>query len=233
MFALGLCSVRPGVRLMSTSAADAAARILDENAGRSILRSQLIDAAQVQRLSLTLGRAKLHPALSVLDSPPPTGTPLPPGYHLAYFTPAALESSLGSDGTDKTFNPVEPFVRRMWAGGSMTWTQDNPLRVGDIAEERTTLVGAAAKKSRSGHEMVFVEVEKAFSNSGGISLVDKRYVALPPWIARISLTDRSWIFQAAKPPARDQSGARPASHDQTVSPLQSRVEDLAPEDDGG
>jgi hydroxyacyl-ACP dehydratase HTD2-like protein with hotdog domain len=141
------------------------------------VRSQLIDAAQVQRLSLTLGRAKLHPILSVLGSPPPVGTPLPPGYHLAYFTPAALESGLGSDGTDKTFNPVEPFVRRMWAGGSITWTQDNPLRVGDIAEERTTLVGAVAKKSRSGHEMVFVEVGKAFSNSSGLALTDMRYVA--------------------------------------------------------
>ena len=121
-----------------------------------------------------LNRKNLHPKLSVVSDVPPSGTPLPPGYHLAYFTPAAVEDELGIDGTDKTFNPVEPFSRRMWAGGRMQWEVANPLCVGDHVEEKTSLISATAKKSRSGHEMVLVEVEKRFSNQKGVALTDQR-----------------------------------------------------------
>lgn len=90
----------------NTSAAEAAERLLSTFKGQTTSRKQILDGNQLQRLSLTLNRRELHPGLDVsfLNSAPPNGTPLPPGYHLVYFTPGGVESELGLDGTDRTFN---------------------------------------------------------------------------------------------------------------------------------
>jgi hydroxyacyl-ACP dehydratase HTD2-like protein with hotdog domain len=111
----------------------------------------------------------------VVQSPPKAATPLPPGYHLVYMAPASLEDDLGADGTDKTFNPPGTFTRRMWAGGSMAWSKQNLLRIGEDVEEWTRLISAVPKTSRSGHEMVLVEIRKKFANSNGVALTDRSY----------------------------------------------------------
>lgn len=52
----------------------------------------------------------------------PTGpqTPgLPLGNHLIFFNPAMSTPDLLPDGTDASQSPGGPWVRRMWAGGSM------------------------------------------------------------------------------------------------------------------
>lgn len=165
------------------TAAEAAQQMLHAFEGQTRVQRQVLDGHQLQKLSLTLNRPQLHPGLDVTRAPPPKGTPLPPGYHLVYFSPASVESELGADGTDRTFNAPGPFSRRMWAGGRMTWTPAGaaPLRVGDEAEERTRFVGAAAKRSRDGSEMVLVDVEKEFWGPEGLALVDRRaWVFRPP-----------------------------------------------------
>lgn len=101
-------------RWQSTSAHDAAQRLLLSHPEKKcVRRTEVLDGVQLQKLSLTLGRRQLWPGLDVSHAPPPTGTPVPPGYHLAYFTPAFVEADLGPDGTDKSFNPPAPFTRRM------------------------------------------------------------------------------------------------------------------------
>lgn len=171
---------RRGARSLTT-AADAAEQMLRNFEGRTKTYRQTLDGHQLQKLSLTLNRKYLQPGLDVSSAPPPPGTPLPPGYHLVYFCPAAVEAELGADGTDKTFNAPAPFSRRMWAGGEMTWTRGVPLRVGEEVEERTRLVSATAKKSRDGNEMVLVGVEKEFWGPGGLAVVDRRsWVFRPP-----------------------------------------------------
>ena len=124
-----------------------------------------------------LNQRELQPGTNVVQSPPKAGTPLPPGYHLVYMAPASLEDDLGADGTDKTFNPPDTFTRCMWAGGSMAWSKQNPLRIGEDVEEwtLTRLISAVPKTSRSGHEMVLVEIEKELANSNGVALTDRRY----------------------------------------------------------
>lgn len=176
----------PTTSPVSVSAAAAAEQLLHTFQNKTITLRQTLDSHQLQKLSLTLTRPILHPdgdGPSLLTtSPPPNGTPLPPGYHLAYFTPASLEADLGPDGTDRTFNAPAPFTRRMWAGGRMTWTPGCPLRVGQEVEERTRLVGATPKVSgRDGSEMVLVEVEKEFWGPQGLALVDRRsWIFRPP-----------------------------------------------------
>lgn len=140
----------------------------------SAKQTQLLDANQLQRFSATLSRTELSRSL------PGNGTPLPPCYHLTYFTPSQIEEELGRDGTDTTFNPPRPFTRRMWAGGELEWPNDsNRLKVGQQVTETTRLISSVGKKTRAGEEMVVVGVEKEYSNEEGIALVDRRYAFHP------------------------------------------------------
>lgn len=150
-------------------------------------RTQLLDANQLHLLTLTLNRPHLYP--STIPTPPSTprtapkyGTSLPPGYHLVYFTPSFLESELGADGTDTSYNPSAPFTRRMWAGGEVRWPRMsdgklNLLRVGQSVTETTKVLSAEPKVVRkSGEEMIVVGVEKRFENEMGVAVVDRRFV---------------------------------------------------------
>lgn len=178
-------------RLASSKAISAITRSITERLmtkyeTKPIICSQLLDANQLQRLSLTLNRPNLYMNISVAGKPPGHGTPLPPGYHLAYFTPAVPPQDLGRDGTDPAFNPERPFTRRMWAGGELRWNRDNLLRVGDVATETTNLISAEPKMTRAGEEMIVVGVEKTFENTSGLALVDRR-----DWVFRPELTTPS------------------------------------------
>ncbi|KAK7443713.1 hypothetical protein Landi51_09061 [Colletotrichum acutatum] len=178
----------------------AAAKLLDTFAGKDVVRKQLLDSNQLQRLSLTLNRKELHPGVDVSSEAPAQGTPLPPGYHLVYFTPTGVESELGMDGTDKTFNAPAPFTRRMWAGGKMQFVEGTSLKVGEVVEARTRLVGATPKKSKSGDEMVLVDVEKEFYGNDGLVVKDQR-----SWIFRpevdVSLAAKTAPPRSERPPA--------------------------------
>ncbi|PVI05438.1 hypothetical protein DM02DRAFT_610727 [Periconia macrospinosa] len=164
-------------RLLNAASAEDACHELFTRFGNSPIstRSQLLDANQLHLLNITLNRT---PTTSL---PPKDGTPLPPGYHLVYFTPSIQGNELGQDGTDRTVNPMRPFTRRMWAGGELEWSRASgaALRIGQIVQETTKLISAEAKMSKTGAEMLVVGVEKTFENDSGIALTDRR----------------SWIFQ--------------------------------------
>ena len=162
-----------------------------------IIRRQFLDPNQSQRLSLTLNRPRFYRGSQDLEGEirvPLNGTPLPPGYHLAYFTPAVLPGSLGKDGTDISYSPPEPFTRRMWGGRQLDWEKENPLRIGDEAIETTKLVAAEPKVTRAGEEMIVVGVEKTFENRKGLALVDRR-----DWVFRTQLS--------GPPPSQDHLGS--------------------------
>ena len=149
-----------------------------------IVRKQFLDSNQIERLTLRLNRPQLYQGVQVPEEKVSLDrTPLPPGYHLVYFTPAVLPGDLGRDGTDISFSPAEPFTRRMWAGGQLDWEKGNPLRVGDEAVETTKLVSAVPKVTRAGEEMIVVGVEKTFENAKGLALVDRR-----DWVFRLKLS---------------------------------------------
>ncbi|KAK3934494.1 hypothetical protein QBC46DRAFT_273667 [Diplogelasinospora grovesii] len=216
-----ICSSAISPRFLTTGAAadahEAADQMLRTFEGKTATRRQMIDGNQLQKLCITLGRKHLWPDLDVsTGTAPPRGTPLPPGYHLVYFTPSDLEGALGADGSDRTFNAPAPFTRRMWAGGRMRWFHEARLRVGEEVEERTKLVGATAKKSRDGSEMILVEVEKEFWGERGLSLVDQR----------------SWIFRPEALPAAATTTRHDTRSNQPHAALthgKSEVRDLRPQ----
>ncbi|KAJ5718620.1 hypothetical protein N7488_004266 [Penicillium malachiteum] len=176
------------------AAADVAASFLSrfQSLGPQV-RTQQLDANQLQLLTLTLNRPSLFPGSSSLsNSPtgPPTETPVPPGYHLVYFTPAFLEGEVGADGTDTSYNPDAPFTRRMWAGGEVLWPRQsdgkpNLLHVGQKVQETTRVLSAESKVvKKTGEDIIVVGVEKEFSNEHGVSVVDRR----------------NWVFRKTLPP---------------------------------
>ncbi|KAI0143156.1 hypothetical protein GGR57DRAFT_367219 [Xylariaceae sp. FL1272] len=180
------------------TAQDAAAQLLERFKDQNIVRHQVLDGNQLQKLALTLGRRDIPPAFDIREQPPPIGTPIPPGWHLVYFTPNGIEqkNDLGADGSDIIFNSPAPFTRRMWAGGKMIWgraTEDGTqLKVGDEVTETTELVSAVPKKSStSGGGMVFVEVKKTYSTRRGQALEDRR-----SWVFRT----RSLQPEETRPP---------------------------------
>lgn len=174
-------------RLFSSETASIASSFLSRFQSRPQTRIQTLDANQLHLLNLTLNRPS-GPGLGPgpgppgsVPTPPAAGTPVPPGHHLVYFTPAFTEPSLGPDGTDTSYNPSAPFTRRMWAGGEVRWPRQNgrvnPLRVGQEVTETTNVVSAEPKVVRkTGEEMIVVGVEKVFGNQDGVAVIDRRYI---------------------------------------------------------
>ncbi|KAJ7046825.1 hypothetical protein C8F04DRAFT_211125 [Mycena alexandri] len=80
------------------------------------------------------------------------------GWHLAFFHARTPESLLSSDGTDGAveFGPPEPFTRRMWASGRMSWDAQHPLRVGDKAISTSNFGSVEKKGFDTANPMVFV-----------------------------------------------------------------------------
>lgn len=167
------------------------------------MRQQYLDVNQLRLFSLTLDRPHLWPSSALLSKSleqvePLPGTPVPPAYHLIYFTPAQLPGILGLDGTDASFNPEAPFTRRMWAGGSCHWPGADPssnkqalLRVGDVVTEVTRVLSCEPKViQKTGESMLVVGVEKEFRNSKDELCV---------------LDRRNWVFRAALDPSNPAS----------------------------
>ncbi|KAL0946847.1 hypothetical protein HGRIS_013015 [Hohenbuehelia grisea] len=87
---------------------------------------------------------------------PLNGTPLGYGHHLVFFHARNPETLLRADGTDADFCPPEPFTRRMWAGGRITWNGKKPLIVGRDATAKTSVQHVTTKGLETGNPMVFV-----------------------------------------------------------------------------
>ena len=168
--------------------------------GQTFEKKQLLDANQLRLFSLTLDRPQLWPGSrlsseSLEKQEPPPGTPVPPGYHWIWFTPAQLPGILGLDGTDASFNPDTPFTRRMWAGGTVEWPGAQPdqrskslLQVGDTVTEVTKLLSCEPKTIRkTGESMLVVGVKKEFLDSKD----------------NVCITDRrNWVFREALDPSK-------------------------------
>ncbi|KAK0099886.1 hypothetical protein ONS95_013290 [Cadophora gregata] len=106
-----------------------------------------------------------------------TSTALPQGHHLVYFPPPVPDSSLLRDGTDSLHSPGAPFVKRLWGGGSIVFSQEEkfqivPKKLAVCGEEITDV----NVKGVEGQEKVFVTVtRRILSILGGYSRAGKRH----------------------------------------------------------
>ncbi|KGB80301.1 hypothetical protein I307_05788 [Cryptococcus deuterogattii 99/473] len=85
----------------------------------------------------------------------PTGTHLCPGHHLIFFRPKPMLRDLGPDGSSVELNAPPPFTRRMWAGGSMIWSETNSLQVGSPVTQALNIPRVEHKKG-----MIFVHQQR-------------------------------------------------------------------------
>ena len=103
-----------------------------------------------------------------------------PGHHLVYFPPVDRLSELLPDGTDPNQSPGEPFVRRMWAGGQLTF------RPSAESTHRLTLSGKYASvcvekisevfiRGAPGDERIFVTIQRFISGAAIFKQQHPRY----------------------------------------------------------
>lgn len=105
---------------------------------------------------------------------PDTGTgkeqryQLPQGHHLVYFPTRATSAQLLPDGTDTLHSPGAPFVRRMWAGGSLYFS----THLNDIPRSRLYKTNRAVCaegirdvriKGTPDEEKIFVDIERQYA----------------------------------------------------------------------
>lgn len=102
---------------------------------------------------------------TLLNQPNTPSCQLPAGYHLVFFPPPT--TNLLPDGTDDQHFPGKPWVRRMWAGGSIEFRTDHRRKAltcehkkFDLARCREEIKDAVVKGSE-GNEKVWVDIRRA------------------------------------------------------------------------
>lgn len=90
------------------------------------------------------------------------------GDHLVWFNPAEATSKLLPDGTDATHSPGEPWVRRMWAGGSIQLKPNGYLDYARCCTAGTVMAGTEQIKHVRLHgegdtAKIFVTIERRFA----------------------------------------------------------------------
>jgi len=93
---------------------------------------------------------------------------LPPLWHWVYLLDRPAQADLGTDGHPVRGTlpaPPGPGRRRMWAGGRVA--ARGPLRCGEPATRRTTVLAVTEKHGRSGH-LTFVTVGVRVTQRGAV-----------------------------------------------------------------
>lgn len=103
-------------------------------------------------------------AARVLPSTSTDPSALPPAHHLVFFPPAIPGADLLPDGTDPLQSPGAPFVRRMWAGGAVSFNPapDAPALT-QLSGQRAACLEAirdVTVKGAPGDEKIFVGIER-------------------------------------------------------------------------
>ncbi|KAH7390461.1 hypothetical protein BKA66DRAFT_439776 [Pyrenochaeta sp. MPI-SDFR-AT-0127] len=93
---------------------------------------------------------------------------LPIGHYLIWFNPALPSDKLLPDGTDMLHSPGEPWVRRMWAGGSVQLKPDAYFHRKNGFTLDTAIAGAERIKDvqlrgKDGDLKIFVTIERRFA----------------------------------------------------------------------
>jgi 3-methylfumaryl-CoA hydratase len=114
---------------------------------------------------------------ALLDLPVPDldgGQGLPPLWHWLYLLDRPAQADLGQDGhpvRNTVIAPPGPGRRRMWAGGRVCTHQ--PLRCGEPATRRSTVLSVQDKQGRSG-PLTFVVVAHQIEQSGRIAVDEQQ-----------------------------------------------------------
>ncbi|KAF2811193.1 uncharacterized protein BDZ99DRAFT_476017 [Mytilinidion resinicola] len=109
-------------------------------------------------------------------------------HHLVYFNPAIPADELLPDGTDPLQSPGEPFVRRMWAGGSLRFRPGGTAVLDGRRWVCHEFVRDVQVKGMEGAEKVFVGIERRMASLNELGVeqqveVDEDVVRAKLWHA--------------------------------------------------
>lgn len=101
------------------------------------------------------------------------GAPAPIGIHWCLAPDIVPMRGIGVDGHPArgNFLPPVPFLRRMWAGGELTFFGD--FRIGDEVSRVSTIENVELKTGRSG-SLIFVTVRHRYATSRGPALDERQ-----------------------------------------------------------
>ncbi len=93
---------------------------------------------------------------------------LPIGHHLVYFNPTQSLDKLLPDGTDLLHSPGDPWVRRMWAGGSVNVRPDKYFHLNNGLKLKSTVTAAECIRDvqligKDQDAKIFVTVERRYA----------------------------------------------------------------------
>ncbi|OAF55754.1 hypothetical protein VC83_07801 [Pseudogymnoascus destructans] len=156
-------------------------------------------------LEITL--AKFLPDSVNRTLPKEASTPawqLPAGYHLVFFPPPT--ANLLADGTDDMHFPGKPWVRRMWAGGSIEFRTDERRKYltskhhqHDALRCREQIKDAVVKGS-VGNEKVWVDIMRAI---GPTRVYQKHALSAAEAVDQAAIIEsRNLVFMPAKTPGQ-------------------------------
>ncbi|EEP79181.1 conserved hypothetical protein [Uncinocarpus reesii 1704] len=131
---------------------------------------------------------------------------MPRGHHLVYFPPQLPSSQLVPDGCDMLHSPGAPFNRRMWAGGSVRFRDQNggPLL---NCQRAVCLEGVRDVRviGREGEEKVFVGIERRIATVAETE--SEENITRKLWTAReeewgdaVVIEKRNLVFMRDKTP---------------------------------
>jgi len=102
------------------------------------------------------------------------GDGLPLAWHWFYLLDRPAQADLGPDGHPVRGTvpvPPGPRLRRMWAGGEIRL--ESPLRIGEPAERRTSILSTQDKDGRTGR-LTFVAVGHEISQGGRVAVRERQ-----------------------------------------------------------
>ncbi|EMR83441.1 putative chorismate mutase prephenate dehydratase protein [Botrytis cinerea BcDW1] len=122
---------------------------------------------------------------------------LPQSHHLVYFSPQIPHSALLPDGTDPLQSPGPPFVRRMWAGGSLVFntTSGEQLRLDNMRAACIERIVDVSVRGREGDEKVFVNIERrvGLADTGDEHQIDPDAESSAIASGKGSVSDRNYM----------------------------------------
>lgn len=143
--------------------------------GRTESCQDNIDPSLVERVALSLG-----------DSTPAPGAPLPLLWHWAFFVTAQPYGGLGADGHPARggFMPPAEGRNRMWAGGRLKFVR--PLLVG-VAGRRSSSIAAVREKTGRTGKLLFVTVKHEYLQRDALCISEEQDIVYrepaPPKLA--------------------------------------------------
>lgn len=109
------------------------------------------------------------------------GEPLQVGWQWLHFLPQARQSKIGTDGHELRgeFLPPVAAARRMFAGGKARF--EKPLILGTPAVLNERIARISTKTGRGG-ELVFVDVERRFTQGGELAIEEQQTIVYCPTV---------------------------------------------------